>query len=154
MNPNDFISAIAPAARASAKATKIPASFVVAQGALESGWGTSALSKQAFNLFGVKADAAWHGDVLMMDTREFLKGQWVTVSAKWRKYPNWQACIDDHAAFLLNNRRYQAAFAYTSGSTFALAIAAAGYATDPQYGQKVVSIIKAHNLSTLDQGGA
>ncbi len=91
MNPNDFISAISPAARASAKTTKIPASFVVAQGALESGWGTSALSKQGFNLFGVKADAAWHGDVLTMDTREFLKGQWVTVAAKWRKYPNWQA---------------------------------------------------------------
>ncbi|WOD18659.1 glucosaminidase domain-containing protein [Paraburkholderia kirstenboschensis] len=64
--------------------------------------------------------------------------------------PNWQACIDDHAAFLLNNERYQPAFADTSGSTFALAIAAAGYATDPQYGQKIVSIIKAHNLSTLD----
>jgi flagellum-specific peptidoglycan hydrolase FlgJ len=150
MQPNDFIAAIAPAARKSMAITHIPASFVVAQGALESGWGTSALSKQGFNLFGVKADASWHGDTLMMDTREYLKGQWVTVPAKWRKYADWQACIDDHAAFLLNNPRYQPAFAYTSGSTFAFAIAAAGYATDPQYAQKVVSIIKAHNLSTID----
>lgn len=154
MTPTDFITAISPAARASAKATHIPASFVVAQGALESGWGTSALSKRAFNLFGVKADSSWHGDVLTMDTREYLKGQWVTIPAKWRKYPDWQACIDDHAAFLINNPRYRPAFAYTSGTTFALAVAAAGYATDPQYGQKIVSIIKAHGLSALDMATA
>jgi flagellum-specific peptidoglycan hydrolase FlgJ len=154
MQPNDFIAAISPAARKSMSVTKIPASFTVAQSALESAWGTSALSKQAFNLFGVKADASWHGDTLIMNTREYLKGQWVTVPAKWRKYADWQACIDDHAAFLLDNPRYSGAFAYTIGSTFAFAIAAAGYATDPQYGQKIVSIIKAHNLGMLDVAAA
>jgi flagellum-specific peptidoglycan hydrolase FlgJ len=86
----------------------------------------------------------------MMDTREYLKGQWVTVPAKWRKYADWQACIDDHAAFLLDNPRYSGAFAYTSGTTFAYAISAAGYASDPNYAQKIISIIKTHNLSSLD----
>ncbi|MHB9833808.1 glycoside hydrolase family 73 protein [Paraburkholderia terrae] len=150
MNPSDFISAVAPAARASAAKTKIPASFTVAQGALESGWGTSQLALQGFNLFGVKADPSWHGDTMKLPTAEYVNGQRVTVVATWRKYGSWLEAIDDRAAFLLNNPRYKPAFAYTSGPTFACAIAAAGYATDPKYGQKIVSIIKAHNLSTLD----
>jgi flagellum-specific peptidoglycan hydrolase FlgJ len=150
MTPQDFINAIAPAARTSAATTKIPASFVVAEGALESGWGTSQLALQAFNLFGVKADSSWHGPTFDLDTGEFVNGQRVTVPATWRKYGSWLEAIQDHAAFLLDNPRYQPAFAYTNGSTFAIAIAAAGYATDPQYGQKLASIIKTHNLSTLD----
>ncbi|WP_345815243.1 glucosaminidase domain-containing protein [Paraburkholderia sp. PREW-6R] len=150
MNASDFIAAIAPAAQASAKNTRIPASFVVAQGALESGWGTSALAMQAYNLFGVKADASWHGAVMEMNTSEFIQGQRVTEPATWRKYPDWQACMDDHATFLVANPRYHPAFSCTSGSAFAMAVAAAGYSTDPQYGQKLVSIIRTHNLSSLD----
>lgn len=150
MTPDDFIAAVNPAARANAPASKIPASFVVAEGALESGWSSSQLCTEAFNLFGVKAEPSWAGTVFMLPTREYLDGQWTTVQAKWRKYSDWLGSIQDHASFLLSNPRYRDAFAYTSGTTFAMAIAAAGYATDPQYGQKIVSIIKAHNLSALD----
>lgn len=150
MTPDDFIAAVGPAARASAIASKIPASFVVAEGALESGWGGSQLCTEAFNLFGVKADPSWSGAIFVLRTREYLDGQWTMAQAKWRKYTDWLGSIQDHASFLLSNPRYQPAFAYTSGTTFAMAIAAAGYATDPQYGQKIVSIIKGHNLSTLD----
>ena len=150
MTPQAFINLIAPAARASAATTKIPASFTVAQGADESGWGTSQLSLQAFNLFGVKADSSWHGPTIDMPTGEYVNGQRVTVEATWRRYGSWLEAIQDRAAFFLDNPRYRPAFAYTSGSTFALAVAAAGYATDPKYGQKLVSIIKTHNLSALD----
>jgi flagellar rod assembly protein/muramidase FlgJ len=150
MTPQAFIGAIAPAARTSAAITKIPASFVVAEGALESGWGTSQLSLQAFNLFGVKADQSWHGPTIELPTGEYVNGERITIEATWRKYSNWLEAIEDHASFLLNNPRYKPAFAYMSGSTFAIAIAAAGYATDPQYGQKLVSVIKTHNLSALD----
>jgi flagellum-specific peptidoglycan hydrolase FlgJ len=150
MTPQDFISAVTPAARASMQSTKIPASFTVAEGALESGWGASQLAQQAFNLFGVKADPSWHGPTWSMQTREFLNGNWVMVPAVWRKYSDWLGSISDHAQFLIVNPRYRPAFAYTSGTTFAQAIAAAGYATDPQYATKIISIIKAHNLSQLD----
>jgi len=150
MTPQDFIAAVAPAARTSMQSTKIPASFVVAEGALESGWGASQLAQQAFNLFGVKADPSWHGPTWSMQTREFLSGHWVMVPAVWRKYADWLGSISDHAQFLISNPRYRPAFAYTSGTTFAQAIAAAGYATDPQYAAKIISIIKAHNLSQLD----
>jgi flagellum-specific peptidoglycan hydrolase FlgJ len=150
MSPDDFIAAIAPAAQASAVKSKIPASFTIAEGALESGWGASQLCTQAKNIFGVKADKSWTGPIFTLQTREYLKGLWVMVPANWRKYDDWLGCIEDHAQFLLTNSRYSGAFAYTSGTTFARAIAAAGYATDPDYATKIISIIKAHNLSALD----
>ncbi len=108
MKPQDFIALIGGAAKASAKLSSVPASFTVAQAALESAWGESMLARQGKNLFGVKADLAWQGDVLTINTREFLHGTWVMVPARWRKYTDWQACMDDHAAFLHQNRRYAA----------------------------------------------
>ncbi|BDD93551.1 hypothetical protein PanNE5_29910 [Pandoraea sp. NE5] len=150
MSPEDFISAIAPAAQACMRRTKIPTSFTIAQGALESSWGASKLATTAFNLFGVKADRAWKGPTVIMPTIEVIAGKRITVSAQWRRYSGWQACIDDHAAFLLTNPRYKAAFAYADGPSFARAIAAAGYATDPQYAEKLIAVIRGRNLSALD----
>lgn len=151
MKPDEFIAAIGPAAQASAAVTKVPASFVVAQAALESGWGKSALATDGCNLFGVKADSAWRGATLSLPTREFLKGAWCTVSASWRKYPTWRACIDDHAQFFINNPRYKPAFAAIGAEAFARAVAAAGYATDPQYADKIIGVMKQHNLASLDK---
>ena len=151
MTPADFIAAIAPAARASMLKTKVPASFVIAEGALESAWGKSMLASQACNLFGVKADSSWHGDVLTMNTREFIDHQWVIEPARWRKYPGWLPCIDDHAAFLLQNLRYRPAFAFVGDTEkFTRAVAAAGYATDPTYADKIISIIRGHGLKQFD----
>lgn len=151
MKPDEFIKAISPSAQASAAKTKIPASFTIAEAALESGWGTSQLAAQGFNLFGVKADKAWKGDTLTMRTREFLKGEWVIVPALWRKYADWLGCIEDHAAFLLANPRYKAAFALCGDvHAFTAAIAAAGYATDPHYADKIMAVIHSHNLVVLD----
>lgn len=154
MLPADFIRQIAPAAQESQAKTKIPASFTVAEAALESGWGESLLARTGFNLFGVKADKSWHGDTLTMRTREFIRGKPVIVDALWRKYPDWLACIDDHARFLMTNRRYSKAFGFTRGEDFAYAVAAAGYATDPQYATKLTSIIRRHHLASLDGGVA
>jgi flagellum-specific peptidoglycan hydrolase FlgJ len=150
MKPQDFIDAIAPAAKASALKTKIPSSFTVAEAALESAWGASMLAQQAHNLFGVKADASYHGPTWTMQTREFLHGQWVMVPALWRKYPGWLGSIEDHAAFLLDNPRYKPCFECTDGEGFARAAQAAGYATDPQYADKIVALIRQYKLALLD----
>lgn len=150
MKPADFIALIAPAAKASAAISGIPASFTVAEAALESGWGESLLAREAKNLFGVKADAAWHGDVLTLNTREYLRGTWVMVPARWRKYADWQGCMDDHAAFLRQNRRYAACFACRDGEGFARAVAAAGYATDPLYADKLIAVMRGRQLGQLD----
>jgi len=149
MTPADFISALKPSAIASAATSRVPASFCIAQAAVESGWGESQLARQAKNLFGVKSTSDWTGEVLAMPTREFLNGSWTYQTALWRVYPDWLACMDDHARFLAQNPRYRAAFGL-SGQEFARAIAKAGYATDPAYGTKLVQIIRTHDLESLD----
>lgn len=161
MTPQEFMDALAPAARQSMAATGIPASFTLAEAALESGWGVSQLALQARNLFGVKADASWRGATLSLPTREHLHGAWVFVPALWRKYPDWQGCFTDHAAFLTDNPRYHAAFALPQlgpddsqpwGEAFAEAVAAAGYATDPDYAAKLIAVMREHDLAQYDAG--
>jgi flagellar protein FlgJ len=151
MKPADFIAALTPGAVASAKATGVPASVTIAQAALESGWGTSGLCALGCNLFGIKADPAWKGPVCEMPTTEYIKGKPVSVLAKWRKYATWADCIADRSAFLRTNPRYRLAFTgKRTGEDFARCIAAAGYATDPRYADKVVALIRQYKLDQLD----
>lgn len=147
MTPDAFIATISGPAQASMAQTKIPASFTVADAALESGWGAACPGN---NLYGIKATPNWTGATTTQQTHEVVNGQTITITAVFRAYPDWLASINDHAQFLLTNPRYQPAFAYTCGINFAQAVAAAGYATDPQYAQKIISIIKAHGLTSLD----
>jgi flagellum-specific peptidoglycan hydrolase FlgJ len=150
MTPQFFIQMLTAPAQQSMAATNIPASFVIADAALESGWGGSQLTQAAMNLFGVKADPSWTGPTYAIQTREFLKGHWVMEPALFRKYSTWLASLNDHAQFLITNPRYAPAFACTDGPSFANAVAAANYATDPLYGQKIGEIIAQHGLQALD----
>ena len=151
MTPESFIAAIAPAAVASAKLTGFAASFVIAQGALESGWDSSGLALSAKNLFGVKADPSWLGDTVSIPTKEYLNDAWIVIPAKWRKYPTWQACLDDHAQFFRINPRYAAALKVRGDPlAFAAAIVKAGYCTDPDYLSKITDVIHVHNLTQYD----
>lgn len=147
MKPADFIRIIGPAARAAAGTTKIPASFTVAQAALESGWGAKA---PGMNLFGIKADASWKGAVTGQATKEEVNGAEVQTHAQFRAYPDWLSSIEDHAKFLTENPRYRPAFDHADGVGFARAVAAAGYATDSKYADKLASIINDYNLAALD----
>ncbi len=151
MSPSEFLDAIVPAARASHKLTGIPASFTLAQAALESGWGASKLSKQGCNLFGVKADKSWKGPVLMMQTREVLNGKSVMVVARWRLYATWAECLADRVEFFKRNPRYKACFKETTGAGWCRAVAAAGYATDPHYADKLLAMIAGRNLTRFDK---
>ena len=153
MKPSEFIMRLTPGAVASAKASGVLASITIAQAALESGWGESGLAKTGNNLFGIKADSRWRGQTLTMNTKEFIKGQWVVVPALWRKYPSWQASMEDHAAFLRRNPRYKACFLCATASAFAKALLQAGYATDPEYANKLITLMDKHQLQALDGGG-
>ena len=116
MSPNDFISQLSDPAKELAKTSKIPASFTVAQAAIESGWGAHAPGN---NLFGIKATTDWKGAVIVLPTKEFLKGVEVTVQASFRAYLTWAGSLQDHAQFLLLNERYKPAFATTNAFDFA-----------------------------------
>jgi len=146
-----FITMINAGAQRAQIHTGIPASVTIAQGALESGWGMSELASKAHNLFGVKADSAWHGEVISLPTKEFLGGKWLTIMARWRSYPDWQASIEDRARFFYANPRYHIALTHLDdGIAFVNAIAAAGYATDPDYAHKLITIINQHQLLDFD----
>jgi flagellar rod assembly protein/muramidase FlgJ len=149
-SPEEFVRLLTPSALAAMETFAVPASFTIAQGALESGWGKSRLAIDGRNLFGVKADASWTGDIITMYTREFINGTYVMVEAKWRKYPNLQTCLDDHAKFFHNNSRYKDCFQFKDGKRFAKAVADAKYATDPDYANKLIDIIQSRRLDLLD----
>ena len=151
MAPGAFISFVLAAAQATQAASRIPASFTIAQAAVESDWGGSGLSQEDFNFFGIKAIGLWSGLSQVWPTREFLQGHDVTIDAPFRKYASMAEGFEDHAAFLTGNARYQQAFAHTDDSiAFAQAVAAAGYATDPHYAETIAAIITAHDLKQYD----
>ena len=150
MSPTEFLDKIAPAAQACQSATGIPASFTLAQAALESAWGASRLATRGHNLFGVKADRAWKGPTISIDTREVLNGKSVMVPARWRAYPDWAACLTDRAEFFRKNPRYAKCFAETTGAGWARAVALAGYATDPHYAERLIAVMDGRKMTRFD----
>lgn len=150
MKPEDFIAELAPAAQKSARGSGIPASVILAQAALESGWGTSKLYRQGRNIFGMKASPYWHGNTLTIPTMEFIQGRQVTVDAVWRAYASFEESIADHAALLMSARRYQPCFAQKEAAGFARELQECGYSTNPRYAELLLQIIRTHNLTTYD----
>lgn len=135
-----FIEAMAPVAQESYKEHGVLPSITLAQGIIESAWGKSGLTVQGNNLFGIKADISWTGPVIEMNTQEFVNGQYITVVARWRVYDRWEDSILDHGKFLKENIRYEQAEA----------LLRAGYATDPNYSNKLCSMIESYSLDQYD----
>jgi len=147
MTPAEFIAQILPGAQACQRATGIPASFTIAQAALESGWGSRAPGN---NLFGVKADKAWNGPTVNVPTHEVIKGVRIAITDKFRAYPNWAACVLDRAAFFKANPRYATCFREKTGEGWARAVAAAGYATDPNYAASLIAVMLGRKMAQYD----
>lgn len=147
MPPTAFIAMLLPVARECKAKYGIPVSFTIADAALETGWGSRV---QGNNLFGVKADAGWHGPVTMIATHEEVKGKLVATTDKFRLYASWDDSIRDHAKFLHDNPRYTPCFRETTGEGWARAVAKAGYATDSGYADKLIAIMKGRNMAQYD----
>ena len=143
-----FAMAVGPA-QASQKETGVPASVTLAQAILESGWGDNHMG-DAYNYFGIKAQPGQPS--VTMQTREVEGGQSVHVNAAFRRFASVEECFAAHGQFLRDNSRYAKAFQATDGESFARAIAAAGYATDPNYADLLVQIIRENNLAQYDTG--
>jgi len=140
VKPSDFIRKYWDEALRSQKATNIPALFTITQAGLESGWGKSA---PRFNFFGIKDSSAWKGATQILPTREYINGQWINTTAAFRAYPDAAASFIDHGVFFIVNPRYKNALQYrTDNIKFARAISAAGYATDPNYSDKLIDSMK------------
>lgn len=147
-----FIEAMAPVAQESYKEHGVLPSITLAQGIIESAWGKSGLTVQGNNLFGIKADISWTGPIIEMNTQEFVNGQYITVVARWRVYDRWEDSILDHGKFLKENIRYEQAGVFNAKNykEQAEALLRAGYATDPNYSNKLCSMIESYSLDQYD----
>ena len=147
-----FIEAMAPVAQESYKEHGVLPSITLAKGIIESAWGKSGLTVQGNNLFGIKADISWTGPVIEMNTQEFVNGQYITVVARWRVYDRWEDSILDHGKFLKENIRYEQAGVFNAKNykEQAEALLRAGYATDPNYSNKLCSMIESYSLDQYD----
>lgn len=123
----------------------IPASITMAQGILESDAGNSALSLSSNNHFGIKCKKSWTGRKVYYD--DDAKGEC------FRAYPSVEASYEDHALFLDSSPRYDSLFSYPSNDyrSWARGLKAAGYATAPDYAERLVAIIEKYKLYILDQ---
>lgn len=137
------------AARAASAATGIPASFMVAQAAHESGWGkreiVGADGSKSHNIFGIKATPGWTGKTVEVQTTEVINGQAHKVTAKFRAYGSYDEAFKDYARLISSNERYAKVVAQAqSGNAagFARGLQQAGYATDPAYADKIARAIQ------------
>ncbi|WP_332606876.1 phage tail protein [Bacillus spizizenii] len=154
MSNTDFIKKIAPDAQRILANYKILASLVIAQGCLESAYGTSGLAVKGKNLFGVKGE--YNGQYVIMQTWEVINGKNVQVPAKFRKYPSWYESMQDLAKLYVNGtswnpNHYKAVVGERDYKKATAALVKAGYATDPAYATKLNGIIETYNLTQYDK---
>ncbi|MBK7673912.1 flagellar assembly peptidoglycan hydrolase FlgJ [Accumulibacter sp.] len=143
--PREFVDRVWPHAVEAASTTGIPAHFLVAQSALESGWGKreirTADGSPSFNLFGIKAGRRWAGPTVEVPTTEFVNGVAQTTRAKFRAYGSYAEAFRDYARLLSSHSRYAEVIGQQDGVKFARSLQQAGYATDPMYADKLARII-------------
>jgi Mannosyl-glycoprotein endo-beta-N-acetylglucosaminidase len=147
-----FISMVAPGAIAAQQRYGIPASVTIAQAIDESGWGQSGLAVADHNLFGVKGTGPAGRD--MQPTQEYENGIWVTRTAPFRVYHNIAESIADHGRLLATSQAYQHAMANRQvPDAFAAALTGV-YATDPNYGSNLITLMRLYNLYRYDSATA
>ncbi|MBV5308600.1 flagellar assembly peptidoglycan hydrolase FlgJ [Chromatium okenii] len=143
-SPAEFIAYLKPYAQQAAQTLGMDTDVLLAQSALETGWGKHiprrADGSSTFNLFGIKADRSWEGDRVAVGTLEYRNGVAQRERAKFRAYETPAHAFIDYVAFLRRNPRYSNALASSNGEDFIRGLQKAGYATDPRYAAKVLGI--------------
>lgn len=141
----DFIDKYGQFAYNVGKKNNIPYEAILGQAALESGWGKSSLTYKYNNFFGIKAGSAWKGATVTMRTAEYREGsnEKYYINDVFRVYPNPEAGFEGYAEFILKNSRYSKALQYPNDPiNYIKEIAAAGYATDNNYANLVIGMMK------------
>ncbi len=141
-----FVQQHSAAAQRAEQQTGVPAAFMVAQAAHETGWGRKEIrhadGSPSYNLFGIKAGGHWRGPVAEVTTTEYVGGQPRKGVAAFRAYSSYAESFADYAQLLKTSPRYQGALqAATQASGFAQGLQRAGYATDPEYAAKLTRVI-------------
>lgn len=148
-----FIAEVGQAARDNYPASHVLPSIVTAQAILESNFGKSELSQSAYNLFGRKAYG--NEPSITLPTKEVIDGQTITINARFKVYPNYQAAIIDHGTLMTagvnwNPNLYQGVVDEPNYKRATKALQQAGYATDPDYDNKLNQLIETYQLTQYD----
>lgn len=149
-----FIDKIGAYALANYSQSHVLPSVVVAQAAVESDFGRSELAANYYNLFGYKASTT--DRQVSLQTKEYVNGTWQVVQAPFKVYVNWQQAVQDHGELMQKGtdwepQLYQGVVDATNYHAACIALAQAGYATDPNYAQKLIAIIEQYHLDELDK---
>lgn len=141
---SDFVTRMKSYAEDASRASGVPAKFLIAQAALETGWGRheirAADGTPSFNVFGIKAGAHWKGATVDAMTTEFVNGVPRRVSQRFRAYASYADAFQDYTRLIRNSTRY-ASVALNDGASFAASLQRAGYATDPGYADKLTRVL-------------
>ncbi|MFT5236282.1 MAG: flagellar protein FlgJ [Shewanella sp.] len=157
---NDFVAKLYPHAKKAAAALGTQAEVLIAQSALETGWGQKMVKRpggdSSNNLFNIKADNRWQGNKAAVSTLEFEQGVAVQQRADFRVYDDIKQSFDDFVGFISDGPRYQEAIKKAANpNEFIKALQDAGYATDPEYANKVIKVMKSlsSDIQTVLPGG-
>ncbi|MGI0116874.1 flagellar assembly peptidoglycan hydrolase FlgJ [Zooshikella sp. RANM57] len=157
-SPATFIKSLYPIAEKVASAVGIDPRFMLAQAALETGWGKRMIRQadgsNSFNLFGIKANKRWQGDKANIATTEYRQGVAVRERADFRSYESYEASMRDYVDFLQQNPRYKQALSVKENpEQFLLELQRAGYATDPRYAKKIINIANSQVMNQASLQG-
>ena len=144
---DEFVATMLPMAKQAAERIGVDPRYLVAQAALETGWGKSVMRQQdgssSHNLFGIKAGSSWKGAQARAITSEFRNGEMVKETAAFRSYDSYQDSFHDLVTLLQSNNRYQEVLkSADKPEQFVRELQKAGYATDPDYASKISQIAK------------
>jgi len=144
--PKDFVTALTEPAQAVQSKLGVPFEVVIAQAALETGWGQKIIQTESgqssHNLFNIKADSRWQGDKTTKETLEFERGAMVKKKEPFRVYESITESVNDYINFLSSSDRYKGALENTGNvEHFLHKLQGAGYATDPKYAEKILGTL-------------
>lgn len=149
--PTDFINAMRPYAEEAAKKLGVPANILLAQSALETGWGQKVIrhndGQSSHNLFGIKADEGWTGARAKVASLEYKNGEAKQEVSEFRVYDSFKESFDDYVNFIMSDNRYREALDKgVNGEHYIESLQKAGYATDPQYASKIINIVQRESI--------
>ncbi len=149
---NEFIQKMQPYATAAAKTLGVPTETLLAQAAVESGWGKKELKtadgSNSYNVFNVKAGTQWTGSTTVKDVTEYMHGNMVKSSEKFRVYGSYDEAFADYAKLISGNSRYAKAL-NQDATGFVNGLQQGGFATDPNYASKIMGVVNSNSFRDL-----
>ena len=151
-----FLDKLAAPAQAASQASGVPAELILAQAALETGWGRHEIATadggNSHNLFGIKAGSRWEGPTTRITTHEVEQGQRLRIRDDFRVYGSFEEAFTDYARLISDNPRYAAVTTAPNAEAAAHALQQGGYATDPAYAAKLIAVM--HTFGPLSDAPA